>query len=86
MIVEFSIENVQVVQRRSARQNDKQPEQKSPEKVTLNNTKTDERLAKKRRVSGRSTPKPVKEEPVRPVVGSLIGRKRKERKAKKNGR
>jgi len=86
MIVEFSIENVQVVQRRSIRQNDKQPERKSPEKVTLNNTKTDERLAKKRRVSGGITPKPVKEESVRPVAGSLIGRKRKERKAKKNGR
>ncbi|KAA1472755.1 hypothetical protein DENSPDRAFT_801527 [Dentipellis sp. KUC8613] len=94
LIVEFSIENIQVVQRRATLQKDSKaaPGEKKPrEKLALPKAEDEDTPApKKRRVSGegksKSSPeKPTPEKGGNPV-GSLIGRKRKERKAKKGGR
>ncbi|KIK24372.1 hypothetical protein PISMIDRAFT_29173 [Pisolithus microcarpus 441] len=72
LIVEFAIENVQVVQRRSSRQK---------EKIT------EEPPSKKRRVSSDQTKhvEVKKEESLKPgkLIGPLIGRKRRARKAGK---
>lgn len=87
LIVEFSIENVQVVQRR-ANQNKEKPT--VPTRVTKNHGETfQEPPVKKRRIAADETPaKPVKEEHVSggQSIGAVIGRKRKERKAAKKGR
>ncbi|EED82733.1 predicted protein [Postia placenta Mad-698-R] len=97
LIVEFSIENVQVVQRRTAQQREKQQgvgEKKVTRKVSLPDIKSEpaeERSPKKRRMSA---PKLLKQSLQKQSskdaapksghkVGSLIGRKRKERKSKK---
>ncbi|KAF8068858.1 hypothetical protein FPV67DRAFT_1093520 [Lyophyllum atratum] len=84
LIVEFSIENVQVVQRRNAAQQKGPSDEKKPKEELK---KTEERPPKKRRVV-EDKPKVVKtEEPKEPKnnLGSLIGRKRKERKGGKKG-
>ncbi|KIK45750.1 hypothetical protein CY34DRAFT_801216 [Suillus luteus UH-Slu-Lm8-n1] len=86
LIVEFSIENVQVVQRR-ANQNKEKPS--VPTRVTKSRGETSqEPPMKKRRVAADDTPaKPVKEEHANggQSIGAVIGRKRKERKAAKKG-
>lgn len=86
LIVEFSIENVQVVQRR-ANQNKEKPS--VPTRVTKSRGETSqEPPMKKRRVAADDTPaKPVKEELANggQSIGAVIGRKRKERKAAKKG-
>ncbi|KAI6139636.1 hypothetical protein EDD17DRAFT_343402 [Pisolithus thermaeus] len=83
LIVEFAIENVQVVQRRSSRQKEKIVRSRTQDDPR----KTEEPPSKKRRVSSDQT-KPAevkKEEPLKPgkLIGSLIGRKRRARKAGK---
>ncbi|KAG2151570.1 uncharacterized protein EDB93DRAFT_1103019 [Suillus bovinus] len=86
LVVEFSIENVQVVQRR-ANQNKEKPI------VNTRNTKSHGEISqeppmKKRRVATEEIPaKPVKEEHASggQNIGAVIGRKRKERKAAKKG-
>ncbi|CCM04353.1 uncharacterized protein FIBRA_06525 [Fibroporia radiculosa] len=95
LIVEFSIENVQVVQRRAAHQRDTHQKGEVPKvkrRVSLSDVKreqSEERPIKKRRTSephGNSgSPTKAKEEKAKSgqQVGSLIGRKRKERKSKK---
>ena len=109
LIAEFSIENVQVVQRRSALQKDRASvrvtlcpsvpkkhlpavlfqvkEPKPPrEKIALSKKPVEEPSPKKRRLStGNTTVPPTSEEPGRTGknIGSLIGRKRKERKSGK---
>jgi len=89
LIVEFSIENIQVVQRRAAQK----------EKVSQPHTArkpgpsgTEEPPSKKRRISANEA-KPIKtvrfeEEPPKPgkTIGSVIGRKRRARKAGKSAR
>ncbi|KDR79246.1 hypothetical protein GALMADRAFT_243166 [Galerina marginata CBS 339.88] len=103
LIVEFSIENIQVVQRRSAMQKDQKDQDKT---VPLNSradkklkkeprddhSKSDEPSPKKRRVSSEDKTKPKTSDPVPEAklkssnpLGSMIGRKRKERKAGKKG-
>ncbi|KAH9950747.1 RNA-binding domain-containing protein [Amylocystis lapponica] len=94
LVVEFSIENVQVVQRRAAQQRDKQQKptetKKTQGRLSLPQVKAekpDERPPKKRRVSEpRPNSKPVERNDAKPGqhnIGSVIGRKRKERNAKK---
>ncbi|KAI6159066.1 hypothetical protein EDD17DRAFT_922105 [Pisolithus thermaeus] len=83
LIVEFAIENVQVVQRRSSRQTEKAVRSRTQDDPK----KTEEPPSKKRRVSSDQT-RPVevkKEEPLKPgkLIGSLIGRKRRARKVGK---
>ncbi|OJA15609.1 hypothetical protein AZE42_09640 [Rhizopogon vesiculosus] len=83
LIVEFSIENVQVVQRR-ATQHDKPVTRV----VKSQGDVSQEPPLKKRRVAGDQKPaKSVKEEPAKPGqhIGSVIGRKRKERKTGSKG-
>ncbi|KAG2125689.1 hypothetical protein DEU56DRAFT_824551 [Suillus clintonianus] len=86
LIVEFSIENVQVVQRR-ANLNKEKPT--VPTRVTKSQGETSqEPPMKKRRVTTDEAPaKPVKEEHATSGqrIGAVIGRKRKERKAGKKG-
>ncbi|KAG2346457.1 hypothetical protein BDR05DRAFT_1057578 [Suillus weaverae] len=86
LVVEFSIENVQVVQRR-ADQNKEKPTALT--RVTKSRGETSqEPPMKKRRVAADETPaKPVKEEHANggQSIGAVIGRKRKERKAAKKG-
>ncbi|RDB25990.1 putative RNA-binding protein C4F6.14 [Hypsizygus marmoreus] len=84
LIVEFSIENVQVVQRRNAAQLKTPSDVKQPKDKAA--VKTEVRSPKKRRVA-EEKPNPVKEESVKPLnkIGSIIGRKRKERKSGKKG-
>ncbi|KAG9311398.1 hypothetical protein JVU11DRAFT_8509 [Chiua virens] len=88
LIVEFSIENIQVVQRRAAQK------EKVVSRFTLARpapNKPEEPPSKKRRVSSQST-KPdknvLKEELMKPrrMNGPLIGRKRRMRKAGKSAR
>ncbi|KAG1833636.1 hypothetical protein DFJ58DRAFT_822140 [Suillus subalutaceus] len=82
LIVEFSIENVQVVQRR-ANQNKEKPTALYPRCET-----SQEPPMKKRRVVADEPPaKPVKEEHGNgsQSIGAVIGRKRRERKAAKKG-
>ncbi|KAG5339777.1 hypothetical protein C0989_003577 [Termitomyces sp. Mn162] len=90
LICEFSIENIQVVQRRKAAQDkgslsDKRVDEKKHKKELKR--EQEERSPKKRRVSeDRDERKAVDpEEPQKPKnnLGALIGRKRRERKAKK---
>ncbi|KIP11301.1 hypothetical protein PHLGIDRAFT_124953 [Phlebiopsis gigantea 11061_1 CR5-6] len=97
LIAEFSIENVQVVKRRSAHQQDQRSAPAEPKKVnrrlSLPNVKKEElekdaRQRKKRRVSDTSQPsaKSIQSEKTDQAgnkLGSLIGRKRKERKSKR---
>ncbi|KAL6300364.1 hypothetical protein BKA93DRAFT_536324 [Sparassis latifolia] len=101
LIVEFSIENVQVVQRRAAQQREKQQSSGGPTKrlrrLSLPEVKTepqadklDERSAKKSRILDPqlSSEKMSKHKTIvksGQKVGSMIGRKRKERKLKKAG-
>ncbi|OAX35348.1 hypothetical protein K503DRAFT_773578 [Rhizopogon vinicolor AM-OR11-026] len=83
LIVEFSIENVQVVQRRAI-----QHDKPVTRVVKSQGDVSQEPPLKKRRVAGDQKPaKPVKEEPVKPGqhIGSVIGRKRKERKTGSKG-
>lgn len=85
LIVEFSIENVQVVQRR-ANLNKEKPTVIT--RVTKSHGETSqEPPMKKRRVVADETPaKPVKEHANGgQSIGAVIGRKRKERKAAKKG-
>ncbi|KAG5652797.1 hypothetical protein H0H81_003627 [Sphagnurus paluster] len=86
LIVEFSIENVQVVQRRNAAALKKPSDDKKIKEEVAPKKQREERAPKKRRV-GDEKPKIVKEEetPKKPKnnLGSLIGRKRKERKGGK---
>ncbi|KAG6896912.1 hypothetical protein C0992_005315 [Termitomyces sp. T32_za158] len=85
LICEFSIENIQVVQRRKAAQ-DKglSSDKKSGERKLQGELKKDkeERSSKKQRVSQEKQPVEL-EKPQKPNIGALIGRKRRERKAKK---
>ncbi|KAH9828792.1 RNA-binding domain-containing protein [Rhodofomes roseus] len=95
LIVEFSIENVQVVQRRDTRQREKQPEpgistrrQRVTSSPAVKTEKTEERPSKKRRVPDPSQPQVKKSESnevpkAGQQIGSLIGRKRKEKKSKR---
>lgn len=84
LVVEFSIENVQVIQRR-ANQNKEKPIVNT--RVTKDHGEiSQEPPMKKRRVAADETPaKPVKEEHANggQSIGAVIGRKRKERKAAK---
>ncbi|KAF9235493.1 hypothetical protein BU15DRAFT_89579 [Melanogaster broomeanus] len=85
LIVEFSIENVQVVQRRVAQQ-EKGAKPRNDRKKPVQDT-TEESPAKKRRLSSAPTnPASVKQESLKPgkLMGSLIGRKRRARKAGKS--
>ncbi|KAG6885421.1 hypothetical protein C0993_001937 [Termitomyces sp. T159_Od127] len=88
LICEFSIENIQVIQRRKAAQ-DKGPlsDKKNSEKKNKGELKRDKetRSPKKQRVS-QEKPKAVEQEKSQKPennIGALIGRKRRERKAKK---
>ncbi|KAH7912898.1 hypothetical protein BJ138DRAFT_1111924 [Hygrophoropsis aurantiaca] len=94
MIVEFSIENVQVVQRRTAYQKDRPPaidptRSKDPKGKNINTSLSQEPASKKQRVTSSNEPKTrkAKEESEQPSqhIGSVIGRKRKQRKAGKKG-
>ncbi|KAF5379115.1 hypothetical protein D9615_005877 [Tricholomella constricta] len=86
LIVEFSIENIQVVQRRNAAQKKTLADDKDSKVDVIK--ESEERSPKKRRVSD-DKPKSIKVEdsPKKPKdnLGSLIGRKRKERKGGKKG-
>uniref|UniRef100_A0A8H8CJ26 RRM domain-containing protein n=1 Tax=Psilocybe cubensis TaxID=181762 RepID=A0A8H8CJ26_PSICU len=102
LIVEFSIENIQVLQRRAAMQStQKNPDaaikgpstdkKRKSEPEERHTQKSDERSPKKRRTGNEKTkPEPEKETKSIPSnpLGSIIGRKRKERKAggKKGGK
>ncbi|KAI9456596.1 hypothetical protein HD554DRAFT_2144789 [Boletus coccyginus] len=91
LIVEFSIENIQVVQRRAA-QKEKVPQSHDARKRKPDQSSTREPPSKKRRLSSDQTktvktmrikegsPKPGK------MIGSVIGRKRRARKAGKSAR
>ncbi|KAF5368841.1 hypothetical protein D9758_002895 [Tetrapyrgos nigripes] len=90
LIVEFSIENVQVVQRRNAKQNDRGKAREKPktdvkqEKLALPKPQTEESPRKKPRLAkGKS--ENSEQKPAKPgqKIGFLIGRKRKERKGGK---
>ncbi|KAG1874811.1 hypothetical protein F4604DRAFT_721139 [Suillus subluteus] len=86
LIVEFSIENVQVVQRR-ANQNKEKPTVFTRVPKSHGET-SQEPPMKKRRVAADEPPaKPVKEEHANgsQSIGAVIGRKRRERKAAKKG-
>ncbi|KAI6032457.1 hypothetical protein EDC04DRAFT_2898190 [Pisolithus marmoratus] len=83
LIVEFAVENVQIVQRRSLRQKEKRVRSRTQD----DSTKTTEPPSKKRRISI-DQPKHAQvknEEPPKPgrLIGSLIGRKRRARKTGK---
>ncbi|TFK36256.1 hypothetical protein BDQ12DRAFT_634278 [Crucibulum laeve] len=97
LIVEFSIENVQVVQRRNAAAaagpkdrhashagDSNKPSRKGLEKTSI---KSEEPSPKKRKVEDKIKPASTKEESVKPAnsLGAIIGRKRKERKGGKKG-
>lgn len=106
LVVEFSIENIQVVKRRETHQQEQRSvcrvlmqmrfnnrvlqvqrgestRQRKPSAV-IKKEQQEEPKSKKRRVSDKPrTAQPVKEENPANTVGSLIGRKRKERKAKR---
>ncbi|KAG5644707.1 hypothetical protein DXG03_007930 [Asterophora parasitica] len=86
LIVEFSIENIQVVQRRNAAALKKPTDDKKIKEETAKGTKAkkEERTPKKRRVEDTKVDK-EEESPKKPKnnLGSLIGRKRKERKGGK---
>ncbi|KIJ16203.1 hypothetical protein PAXINDRAFT_176279 [Paxillus involutus ATCC 200175] len=85
LIVEFSIENVQVVHRRAAQQ-EKVVKPYKPHGNKLVQGKTEEPPSKKRRVSSDpAKPASTKQESLKPgkVLGSVIGRKRRARKAGK---
>jgi len=91
LIAEFSIENVQVVQRRSALQKDRTlttGERPRREKIAFSKKIEEAPLSKKRRMStGITKVTSVSERPARAdnSFGSLIGRKRKERKSGRKG-
>ncbi|KAF8515688.1 hypothetical protein BU17DRAFT_76796 [Hysterangium stoloniferum] len=89
LVVEFSIENIQVVRRRSERevgvkQNlpEKNQRTKGKHTSTTHKKEEDDRPAKKPRISKEAEP----EKELTNKMGSLIGRKRKERKLKGKGR
>ncbi|KAF8882138.1 hypothetical protein BD779DRAFT_1544163 [Infundibulicybe gibba] len=81
LIVEFSIENIQVIQRRNAIQKDSalKPESKSSEKRPPKKS-SEEKAAKKPRLVNEATEIPKEPGKKHSGIGSLIGRKRKERK------
>ncbi|KAF9442502.1 RNA-binding domain-containing protein [Macrolepiota fuliginosa MF-IS2] len=91
LIVEFSIENVQVVQRRSAKQSDvasskadepkkRKTRSESPEKKEKTDSSSPQ---KKRRISvGHEAEQTDSKPKAGQSIGSIIGRKRKERKKK----
>ncbi|KAJ6500383.1 hypothetical protein C8R45DRAFT_1210184 [Mycena sanguinolenta] len=90
LIVEFSIENITTIQRRNnvqkeRKQRDPDPQAsptKKPEKASPTK-KDEERATKKARLStSQNKPTDAKEKTASHTIGSLIGRKRKERKAK----
>ncbi|KAF7359430.1 Ribosome biogenesis [Mycena sanguinolenta] len=90
LIVEFSIENITTIQRRNnvqkeRKQRDSEPQAsptKKPEKVSPTK-KVEERATKKARLStSQNGSTDGKEKTSGHSIGSLIGRKRKERKAK----
>ncbi|KAL4068597.1 hypothetical protein V8B97DRAFT_1873247 [Scleroderma yunnanense] len=79
LIIEFAIENIQVVQRRSTQQKEKVVRRPSPNE----RAETDARPSKKRRTSADNTKRPeIKKEEPKPgkSIGSVIGRKRRARK------
>ncbi|KAI6045250.1 hypothetical protein EDC04DRAFT_134612 [Pisolithus marmoratus] len=83
LIVEFAVENVQIVQRRSLRQKEKRVRSC----IQGDSTKMTEPPSKKRRISIDQTKhtQVKNEEPPKPgkLIGSLIGRKRRARKTGK---
>ncbi|KAF8185003.1 hypothetical protein K438DRAFT_1837253 [Mycena galopus ATCC 62051] len=86
LIVEFSIENITTIQRRNTVQKERAPGAptsaiRKPEKVQT--TKVEERTTKKMRLS-KTESDDRKATPKTDNIGSLIGRKRKERKAGKS--
>ncbi|KAG8221477.1 hypothetical protein J3R82DRAFT_1690 [Butyriboletus roseoflavus] len=89
LIVEFSIENIQVVQRRTA-QKEKLSQSHDARKSAPSST--EEPPSKKRRVSSEQSKLiktvQIKEESMKPgkMIGSVIGRKRRARKAGKSAR
>jgi len=91
LIAEFSIENVQVVQRRSALQKERlstTAAARPPKEKIAFSKKTEETPAKKRRLSTGSIKATSNESATgKPgnLFGSLIGRKRKERKSGRKG-
>lgn len=102
LIVEFSIENIQVVQRRSTQQKELKEKRPKPETETAESPKKKRRMSgastsvkeekdaalppKKRRLSDTAALEQKKEEASTKLgtsMGSLIGRKRKQRQSKK---
>ncbi|GJE98227.1 RNA-binding domain-containing protein [Phanerochaete sordida] len=92
LIVEFSIENVQVVKRRVAHQQEAQTTPSEPRKkerrlslpkVKKEEDEKDQPKRKKPRVSDPANVKTENSDKAGGKIGSLIGRKRKERKAKR---
>ncbi|KAG6901600.1 hypothetical protein C0995_010161 [Termitomyces sp. Mi166 len=88
LICEFSIENIQVVQRRKAAQAKAPSIDKTDEKMNKKEVRKDKegRSFKKRRVSEEKSKAIESEEKTQKPknnLGALIGRKRKERKARK---
>ncbi|KAF8235216.1 hypothetical protein L208DRAFT_1392741 [Tricholoma matsutake] len=84
LIVEFSIENIQVVKRRNVLQRNAPPDDKKPKGKSPAEKQSEERPPKKRRIpEDKSTPEKT-EKIIRPgsKIGSLIGRKRKMRKVR----
>ncbi|KAI0049314.1 RNA-binding domain-containing protein [Auriscalpium vulgare] len=97
LIVEFSIENVQVVQRRAAHQRSAKPSDKDkvkprerltlPTAVSEDRRPRDSRPQKKQKlVSDPPSTNDIKQETQATRLGAIIGRKRKERKGKSGGR
>ncbi|KAG1856327.1 hypothetical protein DFJ58DRAFT_784524 [Suillus subalutaceus] len=86
LIVEFSIENVQVVQRR-ANQNKEKPTAFTRVPKSHGETSQEPPMKKRRVVADEPPAKPVKEEHGNgsQSIGAVIGRKRRERKAAKKG-
>ncbi|KAG0702628.1 hypothetical protein DFH29DRAFT_830161 [Suillus ampliporus] len=88
LIVEFSIENVQVVQRRAIQHKEKPTVLTRVAKSKNQGEASQEPPSKKRRVViDQTPPKPVEEEQAKAGqhIGAVIGRKRKERKSAKKG-
>ncbi|PCH38948.1 hypothetical protein WOLCODRAFT_84595 [Wolfiporia cocos MD-104 SS10] len=83
LVVEFSIENVQVVQRRMGQQKERlQSQQESPQPA-VKTEPSEGSPSKKRRLSHSQPKSQPAESKLGQQVGSLIGRKRKERKSRK---
>lgn len=86
LIVEFSIENVQVVQRR-ANQNKEKPTVFTRVPKSHGETSQEPPMKKRRVAADEPSVKPVREEHANDSqgIGAVIGRKRRERKAAKKG-